>query len=82
MADSDSLSILMEISSWPCALFTYSALFTFNALIIFPIALAIISKEERVPFGVSSNGDNVLSRGGSRTSATSKMERFVIIVNG
>ena len=55
MADSHSLSILMEISSWPCALFTFSA------LIIFPISLAIISREERVSFGVSSNAGNVLS---------------------
>ena len=45
----------MEISSWPCALFTFSA------LIIFPMSLAVISREERVSFGVSSNGDNVLS---------------------
>ena len=55
MADSSSLSILMEISSWPCALFIFSA------LIIFPISLAIISGEERVSFGVSSNFSNVLS---------------------
>ena len=45
----------MEISSWPCTLFTFSA------LIIFPMSLAVISREERVSFGVSSNGDNVLS---------------------
>ena len=55
MADSNSLSILMEVSSWPCALFTFSA------LIVFPISLAIISREERVSFGDSSNVDNVLS---------------------
>ena len=55
MADSHSLSILMEISSWPCALFT------FNALTIFPISLAITSRGERVSFGVSSNVANVLS---------------------
>ena len=45
----------MEISSWPCALFTFSA------LIIFPISLAIISREDRVSFRVSSNVSNVLS---------------------
>ena len=28
------------------------------------------------------NGNNVKNRGGSRAAATSKMERFVIIVNG
>ena len=28
------------------------------------------------------NGNKDVSRGGSRTAATSKMERFVIIVNG
>ena len=55
MADSHSLSILIEILSRPCALFTFSA------LIIFPISLAIISSEERVSFGVSSNVGNVLS---------------------
>ena len=55
MADSHSLSILLEISSWPCALFTFSA------LIIFPVSPAIISSEERVSFGVSSNVGNVLS---------------------
>ena len=44
----------MEISLWPCALFNFSA------LIIFPI-LAIISREERASFGVSSNVGNVLS---------------------
>ena len=36
-------------------------MFTFSALIIFPVSLAIISRKERVSFGVSSNGDNVLS---------------------
>ena len=36
-------------------------MFTFSALIIFPISLAIISREERVSFGVSSNVGNVLS---------------------
>ena len=45
----------MEILSWPCALFTFSA------LIIFPISLAIISIEDTVSFGVSSNVGNVLS---------------------
>ena len=44
---SDSFSILMEISSWPCALLTFSVL--------------IISGEERVSFGVSSNVGNLLS---------------------
>ena len=33
----------------------------FSALIIFPISLAITSREERVSFGVSSNVGNVLS---------------------
>ena len=63
MADSHSLSIIMEFSSWLCALFTFAA------LIFFPISLAIISREERVivsreervSFRVSSNGGNVLS---------------------
>ena len=45
----------MEISSWPCALFTFSA------LVISPISVAIISREERVSFGVSNNVGNVLS---------------------
>ena len=55
MADSHSLRILIEISSWPCALLAFSA------LIISSISLAITSREERVSFGVSSNGGNVLS---------------------
>ena len=55
MADSHSLSILMEIPSLPCTLFTFSA------LIIFPLSLAIISREERVSYGFSSNIGNVLS---------------------
>ena len=45
----------MEISSWPCALFTFSA------LIIFPISLATISREDRVSFKVLSNVGNALS---------------------
>ena len=53
------LSILIKISSWPCALFTFSA------MIIFTISLAIISREERVSFGVTSNVGNVLSLGTS-----------------
>ena len=36
-------------------------MFTFSALIIFPISLAIISREDRVSFGVSSNVGNVIS---------------------
>ena len=36
-------------------------MFTFSALIIFPISLAIISREDRVTSGVSSNVSNVLS---------------------
>ena len=36
-------------------------MFTFSALIIFPVSLAIISREDRVSFGVSSNVGNVLS---------------------
>ena len=55
MADSHSSSILIEIWSWPCALFTSSA------LVIFPISRAIISREERGSFGVSRNVGNVLS---------------------
>ena len=53
MADSHSLSILMEILLWPCALFAFSA------SIIFPILPAIISRGERVSFAVWSNGGNV-----------------------
>ena len=45
----------MKISLWPCALFTFSALITF------PIWLTIISKEDIVSFGVSSNVGNILS---------------------
>ena len=54
MADLHSLCIVMETSSCPCALFT------FRALIVFPISLAITSREERVSFGVSSNVGNIL----------------------
>ena len=36
-------------------------MFTFSALIIFPISLAIISIDDRVSFGVSSNVGDVLS---------------------
>ena len=36
-------------------------MFTLSALIIFLISLAIISREERVSFGVSSNVGNALS---------------------
>ena len=54
MTDSHSLSILLENSSWPCALFTFSV------LIILPISLAVISKEKRVSYRVSYNGGKVL----------------------
>ena len=52
MSDSHILSILMAILPWLCALFT------FNVWIIFSISLAIISREERVSFGVASDGGN------------------------
>ena len=55
VADSHSFSLLMEISLWPFALFTFSA------LIHFPISLAVIPGEERVSFGVSSNVVNAQS---------------------
>ena len=48
MADSHSWSIVMEISSWLCALFIFSALKFFQIT-------TIISREERVSFEVSSN---------------------------
>ena len=55
VTDSHSLSLLMKITSWPCALFICSA------LIDFQISLAVIPGEERVSFGVSSNVVNALS---------------------
>ena len=51
----ENFIVTVQISSWPCALLTFSA------LIILPVSFAVISKEERISFEVSNNGDNVPS---------------------